>query len=46
MWKAKVIKAEDVFLEDRIGEHPVKTRFARIIRQSLSGWLDLTSVSS
>ncbi len=39
MWKAKVIKAEDVVFEDRVGQHPVKTRFARIVRQPLSGGL-------
>ncbi len=39
MWKAKVIKAEDVVFEDRVGQHPVKTRFARLVRQPLSGGL-------
>ena len=39
MWKAKVIKAEDVVFEDRVGQGPVKTRFARIVRQPLSGGL-------
>ena len=41
MWQAKVIKAEDVVFEDRVGQHPVKTRFARIVRQPLSGGLGL-----
>ena len=39
MWEAKVIKAEDIVFEDRVGQHPVKTRFARIVRQPLSGGL-------
>jgi len=39
MWEAKVIKAEDVIFEDRAGQDPVKTRFARIVRQPLSGGL-------
>ena len=32
MWEAKLIKAEDVVFEDRVGEDPVKTRFGRIVR--------------
>ncbi len=36
MWKAKVIKAEDVVFEDRVGQDPVKTRFARIVMGSAS----------
>ncbi len=39
MWEAKVIKAEDVVFEDRVGQDPVQTRFARIVRQPLSGGL-------
>lgn len=39
MWEAKVIKAEDVVFENRVGQDPVKTRFARIVRQPLSGGL-------
>jgi len=39
MWKAKVIKAEDIVFEDKVGQDPVKTRFARIVRQPLSGGL-------
>ena len=35
-WEAKVIKAEDVVFEDRIGQDPVKTRVARIVRQPQS----------
>ncbi len=38
-WEAKVFKAEDVVFLDRVGQDPVKTRFARIVRQPLSGGL-------
>ncbi len=39
MWEAKVIKAEDIVFEDRVGEDPVTARFGRIVRQPLSGGL-------
>ncbi len=38
-WEAKVIKAKDVVFQDRVGQDPVKTRFARIVRQPISGGL-------
>jgi len=38
-WEATVIKAEDVVFQDRVGQDPVKTRFARIVRQPISGGL-------
>jgi len=38
-WEAKVIKAEDIVYEDRIGQDPVRARFGRIVRQPLSGGL-------
>ena len=40
-WEATVIKAEDVVFEDRVGQDPVKTRFARIVRQPLSNGLGM-----
>ena len=36
-WEPQVFKAEDVVFEDRVGQDPVKTRFARIVRQSVGG---------
>ena len=39
MWEAKLIKAEDVVYEDRVGEEPAKSRYGRIVRQPLSGGL-------
>ena len=39
MWEAKLIKAEDVVFEDRVGQDPVTARYGRIVRQPLSGGL-------
>jgi ethanolamine utilization protein EutQ len=39
MWEAKLIKADDVVFEDRVGEGPVTSRYGRIVRQPLSGGL-------
>jgi len=37
IWEAKVFKEKDYVFLDRVGQDPVKTRFARIVRQSVSG---------